>query len=60
MAFDGAVLAVAVSRGSGLRIVVVSGFLPRRAAGELSHFGVIGIGNIHDTEWILNLRGFAL
>src|SRR6266700_2328255 len=58
--FHRAVSAAVISAFPGLRIIVVVGSLQCRTSGELSHLLVIGIGNIHDTEWISNSAGFAL
>src|SRR5712664_838452 len=50
--FDRAGLAAVISSTPALCILVVRGSLQRSTAGEPRHLLVIGIGDVHDPEWI--------
>jgi hypothetical protein len=52
IAFDRAVLAAVVRSTPALCIHVVRGSLQRSTVGEPRHLLVIGIGDVHDPEWI--------
>ena len=52
IAFDRVARARVICDGPGCRILVVGGSLQGRGRGKLHHLLVIGVGDVHDTEWI--------